>query len=290
MDCYVGGGGGGGGGGEMMMMAMVAVIAMMMMTDDRMKEKGVSVMVMVMVMMIMMTMTMLTFAFLPLLAKKTCIDTIDRTYADQPARILFLDLEECMKVLRSLELCDAMQCDAMRPVSTNETRAAYGVRSRDHLYRLRAAAAAAHFCDICPFDERVAEKRKLEEKDTENGVAAKGAKIENGIVAATGDAQVRDLRPDKNTPLKENKEKTTNENHDGEHEEDGEEAADGEEGIEESSGGEDDESLGDEEDGGSEDDEASIGSEESDGQGDGEGGDFGDDDDVEGEEGGESEE
>lgn len=32
-------------------------------------------------------------------------------------------------------------------------------------------------------DERVAEKRKLEEKDTENGVAAKGAKIENGIVA-----------------------------------------------------------------------------------------------------------
>uniref|UniRef100_A0A915PIC7 Uncharacterized protein n=1 Tax=Setaria digitata TaxID=48799 RepID=A0A915PIC7_9BILA len=138
-------------------------------------------------------------------------------------------------------------------------------------------------------DERVAEKRKLEEKDPENGVAAKGAKMENGVVTAAGDAQVRDLRPDKNASLKENKEKT-NENHDGEHEEDGEEAADGEEGIEESSGGEDDESLGDEEDGGSEDDEASIGSEESDGQGDGEGGDFGDDDDVEGEEGGESEE
>ncbi|VDP18623.1 unnamed protein product [Onchocerca flexuosa] len=32
-------------------------------------------------------------------------------------------------------------------------------------------------------DERVAEKRKLEEKDTENGVAAKGAKVENGIIA-----------------------------------------------------------------------------------------------------------
>uniref|UniRef100_A0A8R1TKG9 Uncharacterized protein n=1 Tax=Onchocerca volvulus TaxID=6282 RepID=A0A8R1TKG9_ONCVO len=138
-------------------------------------------------------------------------------------------------------------------------------------------------------DERVAEKRKLEEKDTENGVAAKGAKVENGIVAAAGDAQIKDLRSDKNASLKENKEKTTNENHDGEHDEDGEEAADGEEGVEESSGGED-ESLGDEEDGGSEDDEASIGSEETDGQGDGEGGDFGDDDDVEGEEGGESEE
>lgn len=34
-------------------------------------------------------------------------------------------------------------------------------------------------------DERVAEKRKLDEKDTENGVAAKGAKIENGIVAVS---------------------------------------------------------------------------------------------------------
>lgn len=32
-------------------------------------------------------------------------------------------------------------------------------------------------------DERVAEKRKLEDKDTENGVAAKGAKVENGVVA-----------------------------------------------------------------------------------------------------------
>ncbi|OZC10032.1 hypothetical protein X798_02879 [Onchocerca flexuosa] len=97
-------------------------------------------------------------------------------------------------------------------------------------------------------DERVAEKRKLEEKDTENGVAAKGAKVENGIIAAAGDAQIKDLRSDKNASLKENKEKTTNENHDGEHDEDGEEAADGEEGVEESSGGED-ESLGDEEDG-----------------------------------------
>ncbi|VDN06783.1 unnamed protein product [Thelazia callipaeda] len=139
-------------------------------------------------------------------------------------------------------------------------------------------------------DERVAEKRKMDEKDAENGVAAKGAKLENGITAAVGgDTQVKDLK-DKNAFLKEGSDKATNENHDGEHEEDIEDGADGEDGVEESSGGEDDESLGDEEDAGSDDDEASIVSEESDGQGDGDGGDFGDDDDVEGEDGGESEE
>ncbi|VDD87559.1 unnamed protein product [Enterobius vermicularis] len=125
-------------------------------------------------------------------------------------------------------------------------------------------------------EERVAEKRHLDDKDVENGVAAKEAKLENGsAVHAEKDS----------TKISSLKEKKVEENK--KDEENGEDA-EGEDGNEESSGDEGD-SVGDEEEGGSEDEEASVGSEE--GSTDAEGGDPEEDDgeDGEGEEG-ESEE